>query len=79
MPDNLDKIDEFFECRKSGQYAGGYAWFCKSCDKECNVGEVEYLCQDGRILPKYVICRYGCGSSWHLSIIPDACEPARKH
>ena len=68
MNDNLDKIEELFDCVYGPRYAGGYSYFCKGCGKECNVRESYFECQYGRILPTYIICRYGCGRSWKLEI-----------
>ena len=70
VSDNLDDIKENFECRQGDEFAGGYAYFCKRCDTECNVGEIMFHCQGGRILPVYIFCRYGCGKSWKLQICP---------
>jgi len=68
--DNLEEIEELFEKREDERYAGGYAYFCKKCNQECNVAEIRLLCEHGKkvITPKYIICRYGCGCSWHLRI-----------
>ena len=66
--DNLRKIDELFECRVHPKYADGYAWFCKKCNLECNVGETEFECRHREIMPTYIICRYGCGAAWKLEI-----------
>lgn len=72
MEDNFRKIDELFECRMDNKFAGGYAWFCKKCNFECNVSETKFECQNGKILPTYIKCRYGCGSQWKLEVNP--CE-----
>ena len=72
MPDNLKEIDKYFELRESKDIAGGYSYWCKECDLECNVGEAVFECQCGTILPTYIICRYGCGRRWRLEITPDA-------
>jgi hypothetical protein len=34
------------------------------------VGEAGFDCQGGKILPIYIKCRYGCGKSWHLQVLP---------
>ena len=70
MPDNLASIGENFECRVDPRYADGYAYLCQHCGIECNVGEISFDCQDGRIVPLYIICRFGCGKSWRLQILP---------
>ncbi len=70
MPDNLASIHELFERRESSRYADGYTYFCRDCGLECNVREMPFGCQGGRILPVYIACRYGCGRSWHLEISP---------
>lgn len=66
--DNLGDIDLLFDRREDPRFADGYTWFCRSCDKECNVGEARFECKDGRIIPTYIKCRYGCGASWKLEI-----------
>jgi hypothetical protein len=66
--DNLKEIEELFECRADSKYAGGYTYWCRECDKECNTGEARFECKDGRIIPVYIFCRYGCGKSWKLKI-----------
>ncbi len=70
MPDNLSVIKELFERKEDPRYADGYAYFCQTCGLECNVGEASFDCRNGRILPIYIKCRYGCGRSWHLAIFP---------
>ena len=70
MTDNLIAINALFERREDSRHADGYTYFCKHCGMECNVKEVLFHCQDGRILPVYIKCRYGCGRSWHLEIHP---------
>ena len=72
MPDNLDTIKDNFECKVDARFADGYAYFCQHCGLECNVGEADFDCRGGRILPIYIKCRYGCGRSWHLEIFPVA-------
>lgn len=66
--DNLDEIEELFECRIDERHAGGYSYFCKKCHKECNVGEAKFKCRNGKIIPLYIFCRYGCGTKWKLEI-----------
>ena len=68
MRDNLATVHDLFERREDPRYAEGYTYFCRHCGLECNVGEVSFDCQNGRVLPVYVKCRYGCGRSWHLEI-----------
>jgi len=68
VQDNLKKIDELFELREDERYAGGYTYFCRECGIEANVGEAVFECQCGKILPTYIICRYGCGAKWQLKI-----------
>ena len=70
MPDNLADIKENFEYKEDARFAGGYAYFCHHCGLECNVGEVGFDCQGGNILPIYIKCRYGCGKSWYLQVLP---------
>lgn len=70
MSDNLADIRENFEYKEDARFAGGYAYFCQQCGLECNVGEVGFSCQGGKILPIYIKCRYGCGKSWHLQVFP---------
>jgi hypothetical protein len=72
MVDNLASIDELFERREHVRYADGYTYFCRECGLECNVSEMPFGCQEGRIFPIYIKCRYGCGKSWHLEIFPTA-------
>ena len=72
MTDNLTAINELFERREHPRYADGYAYFCPDCGLECNVGEVSFDCQGGRILPVYIKCRYGCGRAWQLNIFPSS-------
>ena len=71
MSDNLTSIADHFECKVDPRYAGGYTYFCQRCGIECNVGEVGFDCQGGRIVPIYIMCRFGCGKSWRLSILPE--------
>ncbi|MCG6919091.1 MAG: hypothetical protein LJE89_16280 [Deltaproteobacteria bacterium] len=71
MADNITLINDLFERREGSRYPGGYAYFCQKCGMECNVAEASYECQEGRILPLYIKCRYGCGRSWHLKIFPS--------
>jgi hypothetical protein len=66
--DNLDEIGELFDCVYGSKYAGEYAYFCKTCGKECNVSETQFECQDGRVIPTFIVCRYGCGKKWQLKI-----------
>jgi hypothetical protein len=68
MADNIVSINNLFERKEGARFADGYAYFCRKCGLECNVGEVSFQCQEGRILPIYIKCRYGCGRSWHLKI-----------
>jgi hypothetical protein len=68
VKDNLKRIDELFECRKDDKFADGYAYFCKECDLECNVSEAVFTCQDGKVIPTFIVCRYGCGARWNLKI-----------
>ena len=70
MNDNLAVLEEFFERREDSRLADGYTYFCRDCGLECNVGEVPFACRNGEILPVYIKCRYGCGRSWHLRIVP---------
>ncbi|MBW1982984.1 MAG: hypothetical protein JRJ12_17430 [Deltaproteobacteria bacterium] len=79
MSDNLWAIETLFERRDDPRYADGYAYFCRSCGIECNVGEVPFGCQGGKILPIYIRCRYGCGRSWHLEITPEQEEKVVTH
>lgn len=76
--DNLNEIEELFECRADPKYAGDYAYFCRGCGKECNVSEAKFDCKDGKIIPLYIICRYGCNAKWKLKIsIPKSLEGLR--
>ena len=70
MHDNLAAANEWFERREDPRHADGYTYFCRKCGLECNVGEVSFDCQGGRILPVYIKCRYGCGNSWSLDFFP---------
>ena len=70
MPDNLADIRDNFEYKEDARFAGGYAYFCHHCGLECNVGEAGFDCQGGKIFPIYIKCRYGCGKSWHLQVLP---------
>ncbi|MGD8255569.1 MAG: hypothetical protein PVH34_13285 [Syntrophobacterales bacterium] len=70
MPDNLADIKDNFEYKEDARFAGGYAYFCHHCGLECNVGEAGFDCQGAKILPIYIKCRYGCGKSWHLRVLP---------
>ena len=70
LKDNLKEIDDLFELREDSKYADGYAYFCKECKQECNVGEMAFACQCGCIIPTYIYCRYGCGAQWNLKISP---------
>lgn len=65
---NLWELNKHFECRIDPKHAGGYAYFCRKCGKECNCMEAEFECQDGNIIPLYVICRFGCGARWRLKL-----------
>jgi len=71
MADNITSINNLFERKEDPRFADGYAYFCQECGLECNVGEASFKCQEGRILPVYIKCRYGCGRSWHLKISPS--------
>jgi hypothetical protein len=71
MADNIISLKNLFERKEGSRFADGYTYFCRECDLECNVGEASFLCQEGRILPVYIKCRYGCGRSWHLEISPS--------
>jgi hypothetical protein len=71
MVDNINSIDSLFERKEDPRFAGGYAFFCPECGLECNVGEALFTCQEGKILPVYIKCRYGCGRAWHLKIFPS--------
>ena len=71
MADNLALINTLFERKEDPRYADGYAYFRQNCDVECNVGEASFECQDGRTVPIYITCRYGCGRSWYLQIFPS--------
>lgn len=78
ITDNLNDIDLLFERREDPKYADGYTWFCRKCDKECNVGETKFACKDGRIIPIYIKCRYGCGAKWKLEIsLPESLGVSR--
>lgn len=71
MSDNLAAIQELFERKEDPRFADGYTYFCQKCGLECNVGEAPFACQNDKILPIYIKCRYGCGRSWHLKIFPE--------
>ena len=72
MSDNLNKIEELFDCVYDPKYADGYTYLCKDCKKVCNVSEAEFRCKDGKIIPTFIVCRYGCGKKWKLKIyIPE--------
>lgn len=68
MEDNLHEIGERFDCVYGKKYAGDYTYYCKACGKECNVSETRFECKDGRIIPTFIVCRYGCGRKWKLEI-----------
>ena len=70
MVDNLNTATKLFERREDPRHADGYTYFCRSCGLDCNVAEVGFECQGGRVLPVYIKCRYGCGKSWHLELVP---------